>query len=167
MRRPTTSGGRAGSEYLAQRKRDGDNTRSVKTYSPEPVATWVSVKNGTREAGDMEDRAARYLPGEHRILINSDFRVFSDLVKHFKKTYGDIPGVEGAISDVVQEWCEQQLVEAVMGVRAVEGSKLWNHDHIEIALSEEALTVAIMPRYHTWVAVKRELGRKLVKPSEA
>jgi hypothetical protein len=111
--------------------------------------------------GDIEDRAARYLRGEHLLLINSDFRVFDDLITHFKNVYKDVPGAGRAIADAVQEWCEQQLVEAVMGVRAVEGSKLWNQDHVETALSEEALTSVVMPRYHTWVAVKRELGRKL------
>ncbi|MEQ8789530.1 MAG: hypothetical protein RIC55_24765 [Pirellulaceae bacterium] len=153
--------GRAGNEYLSRRKDGGDKARAVRTHSPEPETRWVSIKESTREQGDMEDRAARYLRGEHLILINADFRVFTDLVNFFKKSYSGVPGAENAIVDVVQEWCEQQLVEAVMGVRAVEGSKLWNQDHIDTALSEEALTVAVMPRYHTWASVKRALGRKL------
>jgi hypothetical protein len=45
-----------------------------------------------------------------------------------------------------------------MGVRALKGSKLWGGDKIEAALSEEALTAAVMPRYHVYTAIKRTLG---------
>ncbi len=155
------SGGRSGNEYLSHRTNPGENAVAVTTHSPEPYAKWVSVREGTREQGDMEDRAARYLRGDHLILINADFRVFSDLVSFFETSYSTIAGATTVIRDTVYEWCEQQLVEAVMGVRAVEGSKLWDQADIDTALSEEALTVAVMPRYHTWVAVKRTLGRKL------
>jgi hypothetical protein len=166
-RTASAGGGRAGSEYLARRNEGGERAQLVNTHSPEPSTRWVSIKDGTREQGDMEDRAARYLRGEHLLLINADFRVFEDLIAYFKGSYKDVPGAERAIADVVQEWCEQLLMEAVMGVHAVEGSKTWNQDNIDIALSEEALTVAIMPRYHTWAAVKRGLGRKLGTRAEA
>jgi hypothetical protein len=52
-------------------------------------------------------------------------------------------------------------VETVIGVKALESSKEWSSDHIKNALSEEALTAAVMPRYHVNNSVKRELGTKL------
>lgn len=160
-------GGAAGSEYLAAQKPNGAASNPVETRSVEPRTDWVSVKDETREQGDIEDRAARYIHGEHRLLINGDFRVFTDMITYFGKQYSSLPSAENVISDVVREWFEQQLVEAVMGVRAIEGSRLWPIDSIGMALSEEALTTAVMPRYHTWASVKRELARRLVNHSPA
>ena len=37
-----------------------------------PEVKWVSVATGTREQGDIEDKAARYLPEQHMLLINAD-----------------------------------------------------------------------------------------------
>jgi hypothetical protein len=161
------SGGQAGSEYLAGRKDEGSPAKPIDTHAVEPITNWHSVEDGTRDPGDMEDRAARYLFGEHRLMINADFRVFTDLVDYFCKQYSNIPGVKAVVTDTVHEWFEQQLVEAVMGIRAIEGSKLWDNDQITSALSEEALTTAAIPRYHTWASVKRELGRKLVTHTAA
>ena len=42
-------------------------------------------------------------------------------------------------------------------------AKEWNADNIDKAVSEEALTLAVMPRYHVYISVKRELGSKLGK----
>jgi hypothetical protein len=49
----------------------------------------------------------------------------------------------------------------VLGVQALHGSQEWPVDAIARALSEEALTAAVMQRYHIDVAVKRTLGAKL------
>ena len=165
--RSGTAGGKAGSEYLAGRRDDGKPAKPLDTHAVEPITNWKSVGDGTREPGEMEDRAARYLFGEHRLMINADFRVFTDLIDYFCNQYSNVPGAKATITDTVHEWFEQQLVEAVMGIRAIEGSKLWDSDQILAALSEEALTTAAIPRYHTWASVKRELGRKLVSLSNA
>jgi hypothetical protein len=49
----------------------------------------------------------------------------------------------------------------VIGVQALHGSQEWTVEHIARALSEEALTAAVMQRYHVDMAVKRTLGAKL------
>ena len=48
-----------------------------------------------------------------------------------------------------------------MGVQGLVNSKEWTQEDIEKALSEEALTAAVMQRYHVHYAVRRELGSKL------
>jgi hypothetical protein len=45
--------------------------------------------------------------------------------------------------------------------RALIESKEWSVNDIEKALSEEALTAAVMQRYHVNNSVERELGTKL------
>jgi hypothetical protein len=53
-----------------------------------------------------------------------------------------------------------KLIETVIGVQALH-SQEWTVEHLAKALSEEALTAAVMQRYHVDVAVKRALGAKL------
>jgi hypothetical protein len=119
------------------------------------------VKDGTRAYGDIEDRAAKFLPEQNILLVNSDFRVFDDMVSHFAKEYPDVPGIAELAGDAVHAWFEQALVETVMGVQGLMNSKEWSQIDIEKAYSEEALTVAVMQRYHVLFAVKRELGSKI------
>lgn len=77
------------------------------------------------------------------------------------KLYAGAPGAGGVIEEVVREWFEQNLIEAVLGVQSLEGAREWSSEDIGRAVSEESLTVAVMPRYHLDVAVNRALGSKL------
>ena len=43
---------------------------------------------------------------------------------------------------------EQALVESVLGMRALHNAKEWSDRDIDKALSSEALTAAVMQRYH-------------------
>ena len=157
------SGGPGGSEgniysiFVAHDGVPADEARG----KPWPKVDWVSVKNGTRQPGDMEDRAAKYLSDQHRLLINANFRVFTDMIDHWESKYGGAPGVRTAVVEVVREWFEQTLIEAVMGAAGLRGSRQWTPEERERALSEEALTAVVLPRYHTDVAVARSLGSKL------
>ena len=63
--------------------------------------------------------------------------------------------------DVVREWFEQQLVEAVMGARTLRGSPEWSEDDIAMALSEEALTAVVLPRWQVNQQIGRVLARRL------
>ncbi len=126
-----------------------------------PTVRWISVSDGTRDPDDIEDRSARYLADQNLLLINADFRVFVDMQKYFEKEIGDKPGGQDLIREVVRGWFEQALVETVIGVQALQNSREWTHQDIEHALSVEALTAAVMQRYHIHFAVKRELGSKL------
>jgi hypothetical protein len=119
------------------------------------------VKDGTREHGDIEDRAAKYLSDQNLLLANADFRVFGDMIAFFAKEFGEVPGIMDLARDAVRGWFEQALVESVMGVQGLRNSKEWSQTEIDSALSEEALTTAVMQRYHVHFAVKRELGSKL------
>lgn len=58
-------------------------------------------------------------------------------------------------------------METVIGVQAMRSSKEWSPENIEQALSEEALTAAVMQRYHVMFAVKREIGSKLSRKLKA
>ncbi len=150
-------GGTIYSIFLAKDGKPADKSGK----NPWPDVDWVSVKDGTRQPGDMEDRAAKYLKDQHRIMINADFRVFRDMTDRWCKRFSSIPGAPPVIEETVREWFEQTLIEAVMGSFGLRGSPEWNPEEVNRAVSEEALTTVVLPRYHTDFAISRELGSKL------
>ncbi len=154
------AGGGAGNLYAVFQKSGGTPGTRVKP-DPFPIVRWVTVQNATREYGDIEDRAAKYHSDQNLLLANADFRVFADMVAFFVKEFHQVPGIEDLARDAVRGWFEQALVEAVMGVQALMNSKEWTQTDIDTALSEEALTTAVMQRYHVHFAVKRELASKV------
>jgi hypothetical protein len=157
---PGTKGGRAGDVYSLFLSAGGIPGEEVMT-AREPEVQWVSVENGTRIAPDLEDRAAKYLPQQDLIQANADFRVFNDMTDRWCRNYKHVPGARDVVKDVVQEWFEQQLIEAVMGAHALRDARQWSFDDVQRLWSEEALTAAVLPRYHVDIAVKRALGAKL------
>ncbi len=156
------SGGAGGNVYAIFEKVGGTPGKRVKP-DPFPVVQWVSVKNGTREHGDIEDRAAKYLIDQNLLLVNADFRVFADMAGFFAKEFREVPGIEEFARDAIRGWFEQALVETIIGVQGLMNSMEWSPDDVDKALSEEALSAAVMQRYHVHFAVKRELGSKLGK----
>ena len=63
----------------------------------------------------------------------------------------------------LHQWFEQALVETVIGVQQLRGSKEWGPEEIDKALSPEALTSAVMQWYHVYIACRRELGARFGK----
>lgn len=155
-----SGGGTRGNIYALHQASDGTPANPIPNF-PDPHRTWISVREGTREAGDLEDRAARYHRDQNLLLINADFRVFIDMIARWERFYDGTPGATDVIRETVREWFEQALVETVLGVLSLKDAREWRPDHIDAALSEEALTSAVMQRYHVEVNVKRALGTKL------
>ena len=153
-------GGRAGDIYalfIASHGVPGEEF----VLDRDPEVKWISVEEGTRTPPDLDDRAAKFLPQQNKLLINGDFRVIDDLVQRWCDRYSHVPGALTTVRDVVHEWFEQQLIETVLGVQALRGSQHWTVDDLQAAWSEQALTAAVMPRYHIDNNVKRTLGAKL------
>lgn len=159
------SGGDAvGGIYSTFLKNDGIPGREAR---PDlfPKVVWVSVKDGTREHGDIEDKAAHYLQDQHLLRINADFRVFTDMVDHWVDTYSkehaSLSGLRDIVRDSVHSWYEQALTETIIGLQALRGSKEWHGDILDYAWSDAALTSVVMQRYHPYNSIKRELGTKI------
>jgi Histidine kinase-, DNA gyrase B-, and HSP90-like ATPase len=154
--------------HLFEKKGGAPSDKS--TVDPFPVVKWVSSKNGLRTADDgMEDKAAKFIQNQNTLLVNADFRVFTDMVARLckEKDTGLGHDLLGITEEAVHQWFEQALVETVIGVQQMRGSKEWGPEEIERALSPEALTSAVMQRYHVYIACRRELGAKLGKFSAA
>jgi hypothetical protein len=158
-----TKGGAGGSAYSAYLKKDGVPGEEINKPNPFPDVLWVSVKDGTRVCPDLEDRAARYLPEQNCLIINADFRVFMDMIEKWNRELGKGTGVSDIVRNAVRNWFQQALEETIIGIQALRGAKEWTDEDILKATSEEALTAAVMQRYHVYNSVKRELGSKLGK----
>ena len=158
--RPGGTGGKDGDIYSLFLT-SGDTPAKEVESDVHPERRWISREEGTRTPPDLDDRAAKYLPEKNLILINRDFRVFTDMVKRWKKQVGDVPGSESVIVSIVEEWFEQQLVEAVLGAQALRRSTEWTSDDLAKIWNEEALTAVVLPRYHVDNNIKRTLGAKL------
>lgn len=164
--RSGTFGGRQGDIYALFAQDDGQEADQV-MGNYEPTPTWVSTEDGTRSPGDMEDRAAKYLSDTGQLLINADFRAFTDMINRWKSKYDQMPGAESVIREVVREWFEQQLIETVMSAWGLKHGGKWSMEELAKLWSQESLTAAVLPRYHIDVNIKRTLGQKLGKTAIA
>jgi hypothetical protein len=98
---------------------------------------------------------------QNELLINADFRVFTDMVDRWTQAYSHISGAKATVKGVVEEWFEQQLIEAVMSAQGLRRTGKWSMTELEKLWSEEALTAAVLPRWHIDQSIKRSLGAKL------
>lgn len=179
---PSSSGGIKGGDGTSTGASSGNNPESIEdllainiksggikakeaTPNPFPRVDWVSISQGTRDPGELEDRAALYIQSENLIKANKDFRGYQDVIDHFLNIYKDVDGSQAVVSDIVIEWFEQQLVESVAGILSMRNRKLWSLDDIERALSQESLTACIMQRFHLITQVNRNVRSRLGKPS--
>ncbi len=149
--------------HLFEKKGGAPSDKSA--VDPFPVVKWVSIKNGRTEDDGMEDKAAKFIQNQNTLLVNADFRVFKDMIARLcrEKDAGIGPDLQSTVEEVVHQWFEQALVETVIGVRQMRGSKEWGPEEIGKALSPEALTSAVMQRYHVYIACRRDLGAKFGK----
>lgn len=160
----TSGGGAVGGIYSTFLKADGQTGREAR---PDlfPKVHWVSVKDGTRELGEIEDKAARYLEEQHLLKINADFRVFTDMIDHWVESYerdhGALAGLQDIVRESVHSWYEQALTETIIGLQALRGSKEWPTNSLQDAWSDAALTSVVMQRYHPFNSIKRELGTRI------
>jgi len=153
-------GGRAGDIYALFADVGSTPAEEVGGFA-DPQVKWVSVRDKTRTADFLEDRAGKYLPQVNTIQANADFRVFEDMILRWRKFYSHIPSAEVVVEAVVREWFQQQLVETVLGALALRKSGNWSEQEVEELWSEAALTSAVLPRYHVDERIRRSLGSKL------
>jgi hypothetical protein len=131
----------------------------IHTDAPFPKVQWLSLADGTRESGDLEDKAARYIPASNTLQINADFRVFTDMVSRWieKAGVGRSAAQKQLVKESVHRAFEMTLTEVVMGMREFQNEREWSSDVMEAAMSPESLTCAVMPRFHTDRTIKKEL----------
>ena len=138
---------------------EGVAGEEIKQKNNLPQVQFISLSAGTRELGQMEDRAAKYLHEVNVIQVNEDFRVFEAMTNSLRDKYPHAEPVE--VKRSMNEWITLQLTEVVLGIQSLQGSPEWSdRSKLESALSEESLTAAIMPRYAIFSQMKRQLSSR-------
>jgi hypothetical protein len=125
-----------------------------------PDVAWISLRDGTRAPGDLEDQAARYHPGRHELTINADFRVICDMTAHWTRRYRATPGARPVIQALVREWFEQTLVEVVLCACATR----WTDEQLAAMLSPSSFSAALLPRHLIYAVLQKRLAQKLGAP---
>jgi hypothetical protein len=125
-----------------------------------PDVAWISARDGSRAASDLEDQAARYHPARHELTINADFRAITDLIGHWQRRYHGVPGARTVIEAHVREWCEQVLIEVVLAAR----HSTWREEQLDALLSPTSFTAALLPRHFLHATLKKRLAQKLGTP---
>jgi len=127
-----------------------------------PTVRWLTSENGTRSRGHLEDRAAGYSAANNELLINEDFRGFRDAVNLCLGNRSESRNIAlPVVTNAIKNWYEQSLTESIIAIRSVEGSELWSDRDLEAALSEEALTLVALQRYHVVASANRQIGATL------
>jgi hypothetical protein len=122
-----------------------------------PDVVWLSVDDGTRAPGDLEDQAARYDAARHELTINADFRAITDMTSHWTRRYRGTPGARPVVRAQVREWFEQTLVEVVLCAR----NSHWDAEQLAALLCPSALSAAVLPRQLLYATLNKRLGQKL------
>lgn len=145
---------------LSSRKDSGGVSAEEVSPSKFPKFAWISIADGSRGFGELEDRAAEYIEHDNLIRANADFQGFTDIVEYFTKQYLEIEGAGAIIKIEVYEAFEQQLIETVTGSLSLRNRPKWNPDDFNNSTSEEALTAAVMSRYHIITYIKKQIHEK-------
>lgn len=156
-------GGLAGRVYSWFQKDEGAKANKVKGAKVNrPTVKWVTSFDESRVPPDLEDRAARFIPETNQLFINADFRGFVDTIRHLTEDHRQlekVPGGKIQIKRLTRLEFEGALVETVLSLQSLEGSREWSNAQLRDALSEEGLTAAVMPRYHIYHAVSAQLRK--------
>ena len=147
----------ASDKPLGHDENDQDRAEAIVNL---PDVAWISARDGTRAAGDLEDQAARYHAPRHELTINADFRAITDLITHWRGRYHGVPGARAVIEAQVHEWCEQVLVEVVLAAR----NTRWNDGQLDTLLSPSSFSAALLPRHLLHAMLQKRLAQKLGSP---
>jgi hypothetical protein len=138
----------------AARRRDADQIPDIK-----PI--WVTVEDGSRDHGVMDDRGASFLPRDCMVQLNADFRGYEVLLKYFRARYGHLGGIDNLIVTEVQSACEDLVIEFIVGILRLRCQPYGLPADEEHALDERALTGCLMQHATLAARIDERLARRL------
>ncbi len=78
----------------------------------------MSIADGSREPGTLEDSAAQYLVGPNEVEANRDFMLFTELLHELAQDFTDAPAEE--LRDVMELEFATQMALSVLTVQQFE-----------------------------------------------
>jgi len=131
-----------------------------------PAFEWLSVRDGTRSIGELEDLALRYDEPNHRLQLNRDFRGFKPLFDRFLDAYEHVPGAPELIEQTVREEVAYVAFETVQWALALSHSSARSTHSRRQMLSPESLTVGLTPRLMIHAKLDKLFRQRHGKPAE-
>ena len=161
------SGGRHGQPNPRPQVRAGGNLYSLfikknglpcdeKREQIEIDVRWVG-----QDSLPSPDRAASYVPETRTLLIDRDFRVFTNMIEWWLGKYRSLPGCGTTVSDTIRGAYTFVLYETILRAEYIRGEIEWTEDSFQKLVSDEALTAAVLPVYHIEKTVRQSLAVKL------
>ena len=137
----------------------GKPGKETKTDDSIPKVEWVTPETQPH----LEDRAAQYIRQQNRLLINRDFRGFTSIIDSVLAEKGENkPGAKAAIEEVAKLHYQVSICETIIRVQMLKkGGKTWKQEEIDGALSEVALTAAVMSHKLLHDRISHSVGHKL------
>ena len=156
-----SGGGRGGNPY-ADLARNGPDLGTQVRNDPYPRVRWIAAVDGDFPE-EIEDRAAMYDDTNNVLTMNKDFRGYRNLVTFFTKEFevADEDSRMELVVKKVQEILELQAVEVIYTMRALKSEENWAGDPVKAALTPEALTAALCPRYSMTTTIRRNLAQAM------
>ena len=151
--------GNKGNRFSDFIRRKGKPGKETKTDDSIPKVEWVTPETQPH----LEDRAAQYIRQQNRLLINRDFRGFTSIIDSVLAEKGENkPGAKAAIEEVAKLHYQVSICETIIRVQMLKkGGKTWKQEEIDGALSEVALTAAVMSHKLLHDRISHSVGHKL------
>ena len=151
--------GNKGNRFSDFIRRKGKPGKETKTDDSIPKVEWVTPETQPH----LEDRAAQYIRQQNRLLINGDFRGFTSIIDSVLAEKGENkPGAKAAIEEVAKLHYQVSICETIIRVQMLKkGGKTWKQEEIDGALSEVALTAAVMSHKLLHDRISHSVGHKL------
>lgn len=131
-----------------------------------PAFEWLSVRDGTRAIGELEDLALRYDSRNHRLQLNRDFRGFRPLFDRFLAAYAHVPGADELIEQTVREEIAYVAFETMQWALALSHSSARTPESRRQMLSPESLTVGLTPRLMVHAKLNKGFRQRLGRPAD-
>lgn len=149
----------------AERERERQEAARQELLARFPDVVWVSMKDGTRPPGDLEDLAARMDPASGLLTINADFRGYTSLLEEMLDLFGGAsPGAPLVVEGKVRELYLQQVLDAILKACGLAGSGRWVDGRVEEELLAPAsLTLVLLAQHGLIGDLRKSLAQALGK----
>lgn len=122
---------------------NGDGERRPSKYDL-PEVSWVRSSKDEFSASLLKGKAVHYSEPARTVLMDEDFPLWKKMTDHWVSKYANVPGIVTKVRTAVKFVAASQVVTRVFHMRKFRGQPAWNTREYETALSNEALTVAVL-----------------------
>ena len=144
-------------ELLMSSEREGGETSEATAPDIWPEVHWVSPETEP----NLKDRAALFIERDNKIMANQEFQGLLDVKEYFLQEYSQHEEIESIVAGIVRDLFEQQLMETVVGACSFKNRPNWTPTDFANSTSPEALSTAVMCRYHLVAQAKKEIVERI------